>query len=130
MQESRTISIRIARPAHEVYEYTVTLENRPAWASGLGTSGAREGQDWMSETAQGPVRVRFVERNHLGVLDHHVTLPDGGVVYSPMRVVPNDEGSEIAFTLFRRPGMTDEQFQADAAIVERDLKVLQRLLES
>ena len=78
---------------------------------------------------QGPVRVRFVERNAWGVLDHYVTLPGGDVVYNPMRVVANGTGSECSFTLFRRPGVTDEQFEADAAWVTRDLQALKGLPE-
>ena len=127
--ESHTISIAIDRPAGEVYDFAVVPENLPKWATGLGTSGERAGDEWITQTAEGPVRVRFVERNDLGVLDHHVTRPGGNVVYNPMRVVANDSGSEISFTLFRLPGVTEEQLEADAAWVERDLKVLKHLLE-
>jgi hypothetical protein len=75
------------------------------------------------------VRVRLVARNDLGVLDHDVTLPGGEVVHNPMRVVPNGSGSEVSFTLFRRPGVTDEALAADAATIERDLATLKRLVE-
>ncbi|MGH2369709.1 MAG: SRPBCC family protein [Chloroflexota bacterium] len=119
----------MARPPREVYDFAVVPENLPQWATGLGTAGERVGDEWVAQTAQGPVRVRFVERNELGVLDHYVTLPGGEVVYSPMRVVANGSGSALSFTLFRRPGMTDEQLAADAAWVERDLKALKQLLE-
>ena len=67
--------------------------------------------------------------NPWGVLDHHVTLPTGAVVYSPMRVVANGAGSEVSFTLFRLPGVLDEQFAADATWVQRDLHALKRVLE-
>ena len=127
--EARTISMTIERPPGEVYAFAVVPENLPRWASGLGTSGAREGADWVSQMELGPVRVRLVERNDLGVLDHDVTLPGGEVVHNPMRVVPNGTGSEVSFTLFRRPGVTDEALAADAATIERDLATLKRLVE-
>ena len=127
--ESRTISVAIARPPREVYDFAVDPGNLPKWAAGLGWSGVRDGDDWMSHTEQGPVRVRFARRNELGVLDHYVTLSGGEVVYSPMRVVANGTGSELSFTLFRLAGMTEEEFEADAAAVERDLKALKLLLE-
>jgi hypothetical protein len=127
--EARTISVAIDRPPGEVYDFAVTLEHLPRWATGLGTSGERVGDEWVAPTAQGPSRVRFVARNPWGVLDHHVTLPTGAVVYSPMRVVANGGGSEVSFTLFRLPGVTDEQFDADAAWVQRDLQTLKGLLE-
>ena len=127
--EARTISVAIDRPPREVYDFAVVPENLPKWATGLGTSGERAGDEWVAQTAQGPLRVRFVGRNELGVLDHHVTFPEGTVVYNPMRVVANGSGSALSFTLFRRPGVTDEQFAADAAWIERDLKALKQLLE-
>jgi uncharacterized protein YndB with AHSA1/START domain len=79
--EARTISMTIERPPGEVYAFAVVPENLPRWASGLGTSGERVGADWVSQTALGPVRVRFAGRNDLGVLDHDVTLPGGDVVH-------------------------------------------------
>jgi hypothetical protein len=126
---SRTISVAIDRPPGDVYVFAVVPENLPRWASGLG-SGQRVGDAWVSEMELGRVQVRFVDTNELGVLDHYVTLPDGEVVYNPMRVVANGDGSEVSFTLFRLPAMTDEQFAADAATVERDLNTLKALLES
>lgn len=46
-----------------------------------------------------------------------------------MRVVANGSGSEVIFTLFRQPGMSDEQVTEDAAWVERDLGTLKNILE-
>ncbi len=47
-----------------------------------------------------------------------------------MRVVANGAGSEIIFTLFRLPGISDEKFAADAEWVRRDLNTLKALLEA
>jgi hypothetical protein len=127
--ESRTIRVAVDRPPGEVYGFAADLENLPRWAAGLGAAGEQVGDEWVVPTADGPTRVRFVARNEWGVLDHHVTLPGGTVVYNPMRVVANGGGSEVSFTLFRLPGVSDEQFDADAAWVQRDLHTLKRLLE-
>jgi hypothetical protein len=126
---SRTISIGIDRPPGAVYDFAVVPENLPRWASGLG-SGDRVGDTWVSQIGVGQVEVRFAERNDLGVLDHYVTMPGGEVVYNPMRVIANGGGSEISFTLLRLPGMTDEQFETDAATVTEDLRTLKTLLEA
>ena len=77
----------------------------------------------------GRIAIRFGARNDLGVLDHDVTLPGGEVVHNPMRVVPNGDGSEVTFWLFRRDGMTDGDFEADATLVRADLHRLKALLE-
>jgi hypothetical protein len=58
-----------------------------------------------------------------------VTTPAGVEVYVPMRVLRNGSGSEVIFTLFRLPDMSDEQYAEDMQLVERDLKALKELLE-
>jgi hypothetical protein len=78
----------------------------------------------------GRISIRFSERNPHGVLDHDVTLPSGETIHNPMRVVPNATGSEVVFTIFRRAGVTEAQFEADARAVTRDLTALKALLES
>lgn len=128
-RESRTIGVRIERPAAEVYDFVADVENLPRWASGLGKSFRREGDVLVAETDGGTVRIRFVERNSFGVLDHYVTVPSGGELTMPMRVVANGDGSELLFTLVRQPQMTDEQFAADADWIRRDLETLKQLLE-
>ncbi|HEY8590010.1 MAG TPA: hypothetical protein VIL55_10700 [Naasia sp.] len=67
--------------------------------------------------------------NEHGVLDHEVLLPDGTVSFNPLRVVPNQEGSEVIFTLYRRDGMTDAEVDADADAILRDLTTLKGGLE-
>jgi Fe-S cluster assembly iron-binding protein IscA len=67
------------------------------------------------------------------VLDHVVRLPSGESVYNPLRVIPAGEGQhrcEVVFTVRRRPGMTDEEFESDVATVAADLDRLRELAES
>jgi len=130
MHEVRHISVYIARRPAEVYEFAADPRNLPRWAAGLARSEVRaDGDEWVAEAPFGRVRVRFVERNTLGVADHDVTLPSGATIRNPMRVVPNGEGSEFVFTLIRHPGMSDKQFAKDRAAVESDLRALKGLLE-
>jgi hypothetical protein len=127
--ESRTLTVRIARPRRDVYDFLAAPENFPRWASGLGRSLKKADGEWIADSPEGPVRVRFTERNEFGILDHHVAVRPGLDVYIPMRVIANGTGSEVLFTLFRLPGMTDEAFARDAEWVERDLRALTALLE-
>jgi len=46
-----------------------------------------------------------------------------------MRVFPNNDGSELVFTLYRRPDVSDQEFAEDARLVEKDLANLKTLLE-
>jgi hypothetical protein len=126
---SRTIAVDVGRPPADVYSYAVDVANLPKWAAGLGSSGHRDGDAWVSQTDQGVIRIEFVPRNELGVLDHHVTLPDGSVLYSPMRVIANGMGSHVSFTLFHLPDVAEDAFAADAAMIQKDLRTLKSLLE-
>lgn len=126
---SHTLSVTINRSAQEVYDFAATPENLPQWASGLGKSFKQVAGEWIVETTEGSAKVRFSERNAYGVLDHWVSLQPGVEIYIPLRVIPNGSGSELIFTLFRLPEMSDEQFAADAEWVMRDLTALKNLLE-
>ncbi len=128
--ESVHLGERIARPAGDVYDYVSRPQNLGAWAQGLAAGFTREGDDWVGEGPMGRVRVRFAERNELGVLDHYVTGPDGSVTYVPLRVIANGEGSAIVLTVFRPPGASDEAFERDLAAVRRDLGALKQTLEA
>lgn len=126
---SRTLSVSIDCPPGKVYGFVSDPENLPRWARGLCRSVRRSDADWIVETPQGPMKVRFVERNDLGVLDHYVSPAPGVEVYVPIRVLPNGSGSEILFTLFRPPDMSDEKYAEDVGLVEQDLRTLKKILE-
>jgi hypothetical protein len=126
----RHLSIFIARAPGDVYEFAADPRNLPQWAAGLARSEVtRTGDAWVVQAPFGKATIRFAPQNALGVMDHDVKLESGVTVHNPMRVVPNGEGSEFIFTLFRRPDMSDEQFAEDGRAVEADLRTLKGLLE-
>jgi hypothetical protein len=127
---AKHISVSINRSAAQVYEFTSNPENLPKWAAGLSGAIKQVNEAWIAESPMGRVKVKFSEKNQFGVLDHDVTLPSGVTVYNPMRVFPNNDGSEVVFTLYRRPDMSDQEFAEDATAVEKDLESLKALLES
>ena len=127
---SRHISERIDRIPAEVYEYARDPANLPHWAPGLGTSVEESGGQWFVQTPEGRAGLAFAARNDFGILDHHVSLPSGEIVYVPMRVIADGDGSEVVFTLQRRPGMTDDELARDAGLVAADLARLRQVLES
>jgi uncharacterized membrane protein len=126
---AKHVSVSINRPTAEVYAFASNPENLPQWASGLSTGIRKEGNEWISDSPMGKVKVRFEKKNEFGILDHKVVLPSGEVVSNPMRVFPNNKGSEVVFTVYRLPGRTDEEYITDANTVEADLKKLKSLLE-
>lgn len=124
------ISVSINRSAADVYTYAVDGTNLPVWASGLsGGTIEKSGDSWIAESPMGRVTITFAKPNTFGVLDHDVTLPSGVTFYNPMRVIPNGDGCECMFTLYRQPDMTDESFNADAETIGKDLRTLKEILE-
>lgn len=127
--EVRHVSVSINRTPEAVYEFAAAIENLPRWAAGLCDTVRNVNSEWTANGPLGTVKVRFVERNALGVLDHDVVLESGAMIDNPIRVVPNGQGSEVTFTLFRRPDISARDFAADARAVEKDLRTLKSLLE-
>jgi hypothetical protein len=129
MWPAQHITQSIDRPTAEVVAFAGDPRNLPLWAAGLATGIREEQGEWISESPMGRVAVRFLPGRDHGILDHDVTLPDGSVFHNPMRVLRNDAGSEVVFTLYRREGVTDAEFAADAATIRSDLMRLKELLE-
>nr|BFD88200.1 SRPBCC family protein [Streptomyces sp. Xyl84] len=128
---SRHLSVRIDRGVEDVYAYASDPANLPAWAEGLGDSIEETDGRWVAPSSpMGRVEVAFTPRNELGVLDHDVTLPSGETVHNPVRVIADGTGSEVVFTLRRRPGTSDDDFERDAGMVAADLARLKKLMES
>jgi len=126
----RHVSVAIDRTSREVYEFASRPDNLPRWAQGLAGSIEQVGGEWVAQSPMGKVKVRFTDPNTLGVLDHDVTLESGVSVHNPMRVVARPGGrSEVVFTVFRRPEVSDAEFESDTRAVQRDLEALKSLLE-
>lgn len=111
---SRNLSVSIKRSPQEVYDFIHDTRNLPIWAKGLDPG----------------LKVMMTERNKYGVLDHTITLPNGAKIFVPLKVCANHEGSEVIFTLYQLPGMTEEKFRLDLVVVQKDLEVLKEILET
>jgi hypothetical protein len=128
---AQTLTITIQRSVDETYAFLSKPENMPKWAAGLGSSFAPTDTPnvWSVQTPGGQARVRFTEQNKYGIADHYVSIGNAPEVYIPIRVIANGNGSEVLFTLFRYPDMTDERYAQDKAAVQKDLETLKKLLE-
>jgi hypothetical protein len=136
---SLVLSIGIEKSLELVSRYLADPRNYQEWATGLAgglepkkvyAHNHNEATEWIADAPQGRVTIRFSLPNDLGVADHWVRLPDGNVVYVPLRAVANGDGSEVSLTLYRMPGMDDVRFQSDADWVRRDLAKLKQILEA
>ncbi|WP_199256294.1 SRPBCC family protein [Mycolicibacterium mengxianglii] len=130
--ESRYVSVWIETSPAAAYAYVSDPRNLPDWAAGLADGAVTEVDGaWVASSPMGEVTIEFAPANEFGVADHVVRLPDGQAFYNPLRVLPDDQTEdrcEVVFTVRRRAGMSDDQFEADAAAVAADLRQLRRIL--
>lgn len=129
MNPAHTLSVSIDCPPSVVAAFVTDPRNMPAWAGGLCKSVRQEGDAWRVDTGEGEVGLRFCGPTAHGILDHEITMAPDLTLYIPMRVVPNGAGSEVLFTLFQPPGMTDIRRDQDLALVAEDLQRLKALME-
>ena len=127
--KSKHLSISINRSADKVYEFASNPENLPKWAAGVSGSIKNVNGDWVADSPMGRIKIKFADKNTFGILDHDVTLPSGETFYNPMRVFPNKDGSELVFTLYQRPGMSDKDFSRDEDQIIADMEKLKSLIE-
>lgn len=128
MLPARTYSVSIDRDWRALYDEIWRPAFFAKWASGLSESDLRaDGDAWLADGPEGPIRIRFTPHNDYGVMDHFVDPGNGEEIHIPLRVVQNGAGAEVMLTLYRQPDMDDERFAADAKWINRDLNTLKAL---
>lgn len=131
MRRSYTISLSIDRSFIEVYDYLSKPGNYADWAPvEAGTFKPLENGDWQGVTPGGLRHYRFTAPNNFGVLDHAIFVPGGEMFYNPMRVTPNQNGTELTFVFYRREGMDDTQFDSTVEWIHTDFLALKSVLEA
>jgi hypothetical protein len=131
LHESKVVVVSIARPFDEVYDFLAQPKNLAHWGTNFGSEIQHiEANDYLVDIPSGEVVIRFTPPNTLGVIDF--TLFARGAQpgpATPARVYPNGEGTDIAITLFRAPGITDDKFKSDEEWMRSDLSRLKAVLE-
>lgn len=113
----------------KVYDFLVDPMNWPQYAVvNLRSVSARHDGWFKAVTKFGEGEIKVDGVKEFGILDHVWKDPQASwKVYC--RVVPNGDGSTVAFTLFQPPVMNDPQF--DHAMKEMDIELakLKEILE-
>ena len=131
--KSKTLTISIQCAPQKIYEFVSNLENLPKWATTFCRSIRPLKNEWVIRTPQGEVSIHIAAQNVFGILDHYISprrTSTGVKLYVPMRVVANGRGSEVTFTLFQPPGMSDENYAKDIRLVKKDLNTLKKVMET
>ena len=126
---AEAVHVSILVPAKEVYDFLIDVTNWKTWAPWVRAVNTHSGLDWTLDTDTGPMQLRFVEPNALGVLDHTVTLASGVKIYNAMRVVANGSGSELTMIVYQTPPATTVQFEQDVQAVRDDFTRIKNVVE-
>ena len=129
VRRAEVVHISILAPPRQVIAFLVDAHNWPKWAAWIRSVSRTSEHGWTFATDAGPMHVRFVEHNTLGVLDHEVTLASGVTLLNSMRVVPNDSGSELVMVIFQLPDASTAEFERDIQAVREDLTRIKTLCE-
>lgn len=73
VRKCRIVSVSIERPPNAVYRFVSNPDNLPKWATAFCQSVRKVADEWIAETPDGPMTIKFVGANELGVLDHYVS---------------------------------------------------------
>ena len=130
VHRAEVLHISILAPRPDVLAFLSDVRRWKSWAPWARSVERLSASEWTVHTVAGPLKLRFVEPNSLGVLDHMVTLPSGATVLNSMRVLPNGEGSELAMVLFQSPATSTEEFERDIQAVREDLARIKNTVEA
>ena len=123
MQKSHTISIFIDRKPDQVFDLLLD------WPSRISENAKKQDDGWWSfETTRGPAKLRFKENKEFGILDHQF-VDEEATWDVPMRVVPNDQGSELMITLFQSPSFSDELFSQRMDEMQQVMEAIKATME-
>lgn len=125
-----TKTVSINAPLNKVFTFLVDATNWPKWAV-VNVKSIEEGDgEWFRmQTAFGWGKLRIRANREHGILDHDFDSPEAAWTV-PARVVANGDGSEFMITFYKPPPFSDEFFAEQVAVVDEELEVLKRLMES
>ena len=125
-----TKSVSIDAPVERVFSFLADAANWPRWAvvNVLSVTPAEDGW-WHMQTPNGAAKLRVRPNESSGTLDHDFHSPEAQWTV-PARVVPNGSGTLFTITFFQPPVFSDDFFDQQTALVERELSTLKQLLEA
>jgi uncharacterized membrane protein len=130
MPSAEVVQVSIAVPPRDLITFLSDMNNWTSWAPWVRSVKRNSARRWTLDTEVGIMKVRFVESNLLGVLDHEVTLASGVTVLNTLRVLQNDSASELVMVVFRLPGAPTDEFTRDVQAVRDDLARVKKVVEA
>jgi hypothetical protein len=134
MLKSQIVQIQINRPYEDAYRIVSKPENYPRWSPVLESrfvSRGNNGLDWLVDLPLGPAILRFSAPNAHGILDYTVIPEDGtGSRTTPVRLIRNEDVSELVIVFFQQAYQTDEAFASYVEWAKNDFMTLKTVVET
>jgi uncharacterized protein YndB with AHSA1/START domain len=129
--KARTLTVEIARPPGDVYNFLVDPANLAGWT--LVNNGRPEPKagprSWAYDGPRGTVLVHFTPPNPFLVLDYRMQVGPQVIHAAFVRIIPNGAGTVLTHTSVQQPLVSDAMFASEEEWMMSDLLVLKTLLE-
>lgn len=131
MLKARTLTIQIARPPEDVYNFLVDPANLAGWT--LVQNGrpdpAAGPNSWAFDGPRDTVVVHFTPANDFLVLDYRMQVGPQVIHAAHVRVIRNGAGTVLTHTSVQQPLVSDAMFASEEEWMMSDLLVLKTLME-
>ena len=114
----------------KVFNYIANPENLPKWTKAFASADSKKA---VLSTPNGQLEVGLEVKTskELGVIDWHMTMPDGSIASAYSRVTPNGKASVYTFVLMAPPGPIEQvegTLKQQMGILQEELQNLQKIL--
>jgi hypothetical protein len=129
--QARTLTVEIARPAEDIYNFLVDPANLASWTLVKnGRPHPAAGPDsWAYDGPRGMVIVHFTPANPYFVLDYRMQVGPQVIHAAHVRVIRNGAGAALTHTSVQQPLVSDAMFASEEEWMLSDLLVLKTLME-
>ena len=124
MTRSRTISITVNKTTGDAFDAILQVPSKMMPAAKINDDGW-----WSFAGPHGKSKLKFNENKTLGILDHQY-VDEESAWNVPMRVIPNENFSEIVITLNKPDELTDEQFNQRMSEISEMVVSMKNIIES
>ena len=135
MKRTQTLTVDIAAPFQAVMSELTNPMLHPTWATAFFEGDAEKTSETEVRVSipqlGGASRMQVNTNSEFGVID--IFLAPVGEEFGkplPVRVIENDDGATVLWTLSQFPGMPDEVFASGCVSMQSELKNLKSKLEA
>ena len=126
---SRTVTAVLNADRGTVFEYLSDVERLPEWATEFARELRRDGDDYKVVNGLGEFYFAIEADRSTGVIDMFAGPTKQQLAVFPTRAVSLPDGrTAYSFTMFQRPGMSDELFDAQYESLQREFANIERAL--